>query len=153
MIRSFNSIFLTLSVLFLSSFALLGCTPAPHDMVWIPGGSFTMGTDDVDRSGKALELGIVKPWFSDESPSHAVFLKPFYMDRFEVTQKAYALFIQVTGKNPPPDWNGRKPPPERENHPVVFVSWNEAVEYCQWRNKRLPTEAEWEKIFIPTVPM
>jgi formylglycine-generating enzyme required for sulfatase activity len=114
-------------------------------MVWVPGGPFIMGTHEVDTEGKALELGIVKPWFSDEHPSHKVTLDPYYIDRYEVTQGEYGQFVSKTNKRPPADWSGRRSPPDRERHPVVFVSWRNASDYCKWKGKRLPNEAEWEK--------
>jgi len=104
-----------------------------------------MGTDAEDKEEKALELGIPKPWFSDERPFHPVTLEPFYIDRFEVTQEAYAQWVQATRKRPPADWSGKRPLPGRERHPVVFVSWQGAKDFCTWKGKRLPTEAEWEK--------
>lgn len=159
-------------------------------MVWIPGGEFTMGTDD--------ELG-----WPDERPAHRVRVNGFWMDETEVTNAQFAEFVAATGYQttaekapeleeimsqvppgtPPPDpallvpgslvfvppaaepdnvqdvsqwwqwvpgatWRSPEGPGSsiegREQHPVVHVSWYDAVAYCQWAGKRLPTEAEWE---------
>ena len=68
-----------------------------------------------------------------------------------VTNKEYATFINETGHKAPKDWQNGTYPSDKENHPVVYVSYNDAVAYCDWlSNKdktakyRLPTEAEWE---------
>jgi sulfatase modifying factor 1 len=95
-------------------------------------------------------------WFSmgsengadDERPIHRVWVDTFELGATQVTNDAYAAFLQATGHPPPPSWND--PNFNDPNQPVVAVSWFEAVSYCQWRSKaagrrvRLPTEAEWE---------
>jgi sulfatase modifying factor 1 len=95
--------------------------PPPLGMVWIPGGTFGMGSPDGEGA-------------SDEHPQHAVIVKGFYMDKIEVTQAEYE---HVMGQNP----TYFKGCP---NCPVENVSWIGANEYCKKVGKRLPTEAEWE---------
>ncbi len=115
-------------------------------MVLIPGGPFTMG-----REGGP----------EDERPAHRVSLPAFYIDRNLVTMADFARFVQARGPNGPKGemhldvLDGDNRIHERggvwvadkgfENHPAGEVSWHGAAAYCQWRKKRLPSEAEWEK--------
>ena len=116
------------------------CSEPPTDMALIPAGEFTMGTPDGSNG------------LADEHPERRVFVASFYLDRFEVTNDAYFDFVLATGHRMPENaqpsatlWAHGLPLPQIRTHPVVNVSWEDAAAYCRWANKRLPTEAEWEK--------
>jgi len=80
----------------------------------------------------------------EEKPLRQVKLPAFLIDKDEVTNEDYYAFTAATGYAPPAVWGGRKPPKNRERHPVSFVSWEDASEYAKWAGKRLPTAEEWE---------
>jgi formylglycine-generating enzyme required for sulfatase activity len=118
----------------------------PGGMVFISPGEFLMGSSG--HEGKVgFQVGV------DEMPQRSISLEEFYIDRFEVTNAQYQKFIKATGRPAPADphdplfysWVQGNPPEGQEDHPVVYVSWDDAQAYCQWVGKRLPTEAEWEK--------
>ncbi|QUV99746.1 SUMF1/EgtB/PvdO family nonheme iron enzyme [Chloracidobacterium sp. MS 40/45] len=106
---------------------------APPDMVLVPGGVFQMGSQSAEDPAKPSEV-----------PAHEVIVRPFLMDRYEVTNAAYAAFVKATGHPVPPDWKKGTYPTGKDNHPVGNVSWEDARAYAAWAGKRLPTEAEWE---------
>jgi eukaryotic-like serine/threonine-protein kinase len=112
-------------------------------MLLIPEGEFTMGS----------ETG-----FPDEVPVHKVWVDAYYLDLLEVTNKAYKACVDAGACESPrrtdccteepgayvawPEYFGN---PEFDNHPVIFITWYDAYDYCTWRGARLATEAEWEK--------
>jgi formylglycine-generating enzyme required for sulfatase activity len=107
---------------------IVGKDGAP--MVLIPAGEFTMGSDKGD---------------DDEQPIHKVFLDSFYIDKFEVTNARFAKFVEAIQSEPPWGFADKETPVVRPDQPVRWVNWMDAIGYCLWTGKRLPTEAEWEK--------
>ncbi|HEX4968636.1 MAG TPA: formylglycine-generating enzyme family protein [Nitrospiraceae bacterium] len=101
----------------------------PDDMVLVPAGEFSMGSPEGDP---------------DEKPAHKVQISAFFMDKYEVTVKQYAAFLQESGGDRPAEWKTMNKT-ANQNRPVMGVDWAEAARYCKWAGKRLPTEAEWEK--------
>ncbi len=117
-------------------------------MMLIPAGWFLMGTSDADAVEMQREYGWRLKWFADEMPQHRVDLAAYYIDETPVTNAEYKRFLDANPEHPaPPDWDpdDRTFPREKDNYPVVFVSWGDASAYARWARKRLPTEAEWEK--------
>ena len=109
----------------------IGSSSLKEDMALIPKGSFLRG-----YNGGGY----------DEKPEGPVLLDAYWIDRYEVTYGSYLTFVSATGH--------RKPISRYVKHfeklsgptqPAVYVSWQDAEEYCRYQGARLPTEAEWEK--------
>jgi formylglycine-generating enzyme required for sulfatase activity len=98
-------------------------------MVFVAAGKFKMGS----------KFGL-----SDEQPLHTVYLDSFWIDKTEVTNTMYRKCFQ-SGVCKPPFSVMYYDDSHYADHPVEFVSWNNAKDYCSWADRRLPTEAEWEK--------
>src|SRR5688500_17407703 len=128
-------------------FLLMTPVPAAADgIMLVEAGAFWMGRDD----GPA-----------DEAPRHRVYVRDVWIERHKVTNAEFAVFLNVAG---PFGADGRRryeaddpdarihraggrwtADPGFATHPAVEVSWFGARDYCAWRGRRLPTEAEWEK--------
>lgn len=133
--------------------------PTLPDLARIPAGDFLMGSVDAHE---------------DERPVHRVFVSEFLIGRAPVTNDDYACFVRATGHRAPAVrelplvasggrdalfrdvaapyvWDGGSSPSGRDRHPVVLVTYDDALAYCAWLSTslgqvvRLPTEAEWEK--------
>ena len=105
-------------------------------MTTIPAGAFTMGYDG---------------GLDDEKPPRETDLPEYQIDLFEVTNAQFAAFVEATGYQTEAEQAGSSRAwrdewtEGKDNHPVVRVTWGDAIAYCEWVGKRLPTEAEWEK--------
>ena len=111
-------------------------TQITADLASIPGGTFRMG----NNNGR-----------ENEKPENTVTVKPFKMDKTEVTNAEYYAFVSETGYRPvPAHWVNDVPVQDQEKMPVRFVNIDDANAFARWRSKRdgvtyrLPTEAEWE---------
>jgi len=105
---------------------------SPRDgkaMVLVAGGDFLRGSTPADGQD------------SDETPQWRVYLNAYWIDVCPVTVQEYRRFCEATGRQMPktPRWGWEN------DHPVVNVLWEDAAAYAAWADKRLPTEAEWEK--------
>ena len=107
--------------------ATVPCVPAPDGMACVPGGAFVMGRDDGPPN---------------ERPAHRVWVQTFYLDTHEVTFADYQRCARAKA------CDARRPiysDFNRPRQPMVAVTWFQAVQYCRWAGKRLPSEAQWEK--------
>jgi formylglycine-generating enzyme required for sulfatase activity len=98
-----------------------------------------MGTSAEElRRFRALFPNVGTRALEGDLPERVVTVPPFAIDKFEVTNEAFARFVAAN-----PQWSRQQPIGEAR-HPVVNVTWQAAGAYCRWRGGRLPTEAEWE---------
>jgi formylglycine-generating enzyme required for sulfatase activity len=117
--------------------------PEELDMqfVLVPAGEFVIGSSRASDP-KAGD---------DETPQHSLNVTDFYIMRYPVTNDEYNRFIQTTGHRAPLFWKEGQFPVEKADHPVVGVSFLDAVAFCRWARQvtglavRLPSEPEWEK--------
>ena len=117
----------------------------PDNMVFVPAGEFQMGSRREEENDSEMTV-------------HTVHVNAFFMDRYSVTNAQYKMFLDTNPQwqkkkipeiyhdgNYLQNWGGNNYPKGKADYPVVDVSWYAAMAYAQWIEKRLPTEAEWEK--------
>jgi formylglycine-generating enzyme required for sulfatase activity len=115
--------------------------PFEPEMILIPAGEFLMGSDP-HKDKDALDR---------EQPQHTLYLPDYYIAKTPVTNAQYAAFVQATGYKMPKHWENGEIPAGKDAHPVVNVSWDDAMVYYKWlaeatgKSYTLPSEAEWEK--------
>ncbi len=110
---------------------------------------FLQGLRQNDVAAKMVRIPDHECWVgSDDHPDEGgrrkVRLPTFFIDKYEVTNDEYLLFVTETGHPPPSHWPLGQPPPGLGNHPVVKVSAADAEKYAAWAGKRLPSAGEWE---------
>ncbi len=145
------------------------------EFIWVPGGCFMMGQTLQEREWLIKRFGQedYDKYMNDERPCHEVCVDGFWLGKYEVTREQFARFVAAISYKTDAEkkgtawiytegffvwkwkqlsgYNWRKTGyPQRDDHPVVCVSWNDANAFADWLSKetgrkfRLPTEAEWE---------
>ncbi len=149
-----SCLLLLTSVFFLLSFAYshgsyAGGGADGAGMVFIPEGEFIMGSDDDDikevKKVYGNKGGMEGYLYESEKPKRKVYVKSFFIDKYEVTNAQYKKFMDAAGHPAPKHWGNGMYPPGKAHYPVLFISWYDAKEYAKWAGKRLPAEEEWEK--------
>jgi formylglycine-generating enzyme required for sulfatase activity len=107
-------------------------------MVWVPGGTFTMGSQN----------GVGN---SNEQPAHLVTLSGYWIYKYDVTVAQYRAFCAATSRSMPPfpsdySWADKSGWDDSiiQQHPIVNVTWYDCKAYADWYGVKLPTEAQWE---------
>jgi len=120
--------------------------PKPQDdMILIPAGEFLMGSteQEVIDTWRQNDGGWGKEDYVSSYPERKIALDDFYIDKKEISNGDYKMFIEATKRAAPSLWDDQTL--NSPSQPVVGVDWNDADAYCRWVGKRLPAETEWEK--------
>lgn len=141
---------------FIITLGLLGVVPnrtimpEPEGMVFIKGTNFHYVQRNRVREGMEVLPMKVDPLGVAYVEDYWIDLDDYYIDKTEVTNKQYKDFLDATQYRPKDPmnflkhWTNGEYPPELENHPVVYVDFEDAKAYAQWAGKTLPTEAQWQ---------
>jgi formylglycine-generating enzyme required for sulfatase activity len=128
--------------------------------VWVPAGTFLMGTDETDPTGELAPPEWARFELASERPQHEVALSEgYWIDTTEVTNEAFQAFVDAGGYTTQALWSedgwawlqgldaSALPVAcvdSEPTHPRVCITWYEAEAYAAWRGGSLPTEAQWE---------
>ena len=121
---------------------------------YVPEGSFEMGGTGICKYASTKDCSFdnteINSAIDNSFPQHSVYLNAYWIDKTEVTNEMYSLCVKAGACQSPQYTKSIKRSsyydnPKYKNYPVLYVSWNDAKSYCEWSNRRLPTEAEWEK--------
>lgn len=141
----------------------------PQGMVYVPDGTTRIGITEATwkKVQRAQQPGARPPWGHSARPSFVAEVEPFFLEKHPVTVAQFRQFIEDTGYETQAEGFGdagvmvqgrwqlvggatwRRPlgpgaEAAPDDHPVTQVSYNDAVRYCEWKGRRLPTEVEWE---------
>jgi formylglycine-generating enzyme required for sulfatase activity len=128
-------------------------TGSPDGMVRISGGSFVFKVQGIEVEGSDdIGVDVQYPW--ENAPrrfhEHRMEIKPYYIDKYPVTNAEYKKFLDATHYRPKDDlnflkdWSNGSYPQGWDKKPVTWVSLEDARAYAQWAGKRLPHEWEWQ---------
>lgn len=123
------------------------------NMIEIPGGTYEFAVSGVEIEGENwVGLDVQYPW--EDSPRrthrHVMQIKPFFIDKYPVTNADFKVFLDASHYHPTDDhnflksWTNGSYPPGADKQPVTRVSLEDARAYARWAHKRLPHEWEWQ---------
>jgi formylglycine-generating enzyme required for sulfatase activity len=125
----------------------------PDGMVKIPGGDYVFRVEGIEVEGSD-DIGVDVQYSWEDSPrryhEHRMHIKPFYMDKYPVTNAEFKKFLDASHYHPADslnflkDWTNGSYPTGWDNRPVTWVSIEDARAYAKWAAKRLPHEWEWQ---------
>jgi gamma-glutamyl hercynylcysteine S-oxide synthase len=128
-------------------------TSAPEKMVRIDGGDYLFKVQGIEIEGDN-DAGVDLQYAWEDSPrrfhEHPMQIKPFFIDKYPVTNAEFKKFLDTTHYHPKDDlnflkdWKDGSYPDGWANKPVTWVSLEDAREYAKWAGKRLPHEWEWQ---------
>jgi formylglycine-generating enzyme required for sulfatase activity len=126
---------------------------APAGMVRIPGGKFEFRVSGIEIEGDN-DIGVDVQYHWEDSPRrhhlNTMQMRPFFIDKFPVTNAEFRKFVDATHYHPKDDhnflrdWKNGAYPEGWANKPVTWVSIEDARAYAAWAGKRLPREWEWQ---------